>query len=290
MRVAIAGGAGGVGSSVAFNLLVRPEPFDVVVIDRRPQKVLSHVMDLEQVLALGGGRSVRAGEYEELTEADVVVVCAAVRLTENTSRNVYLSGNARIVETIAERLQGWDGILVMVTNPVDALCSRLGGDRRKLLGYTLNDSLRLRTAIAQARGVAAGRVDAWMLGEHGDAGVPIFSRVRIDGEPVRLNAEERATAHEFVRTWYRRHVALNSRRSSTWTTGAGVAQMIRALQEGGETVASVRLAGEYGIEGVSLGVPVTLGPGGVQAIHEWELTDDELAALHRAAEVILRAT
>jgi malate/lactate dehydrogenase len=290
MRVAIAGGAGGVGSSLAFNLLVRPEPFDVVVIDRRPQKVLSHVMDLEQVLALGGGRSVRAGEYDDLSHADVVVVCAAEALTENTSRDVYLAGNARIVAAIAERLRGWDGVLIMVTNPVDPLCTRLGGDRRRVLGYGLNDSLRLRTAIAQARGVPPERVDAWMLGEHGDAAVPIFSRVRIDGEPVVLSEAERRDAHEFVRTWYRRHVALDSRRSSTWTTGAGVAQMIAALRSGGEWVASVRLEGEYGINGVSLGVPITLGPGGVQAIHEWELADDELAALHRAAGVILRAT
>jgi malate dehydrogenase len=290
MKVAIAGGAGGVGSSLAFNLLIRPEPFDVVVIDRRPQKVLSHVMDLEQVLGLGGGRSVRPGEYDDLDQADVVVVCAAVPLTENTSRSVYLEGNARIVAAIAERLRDWDGVMIMVTNPVDALCSRLDGDRRKVLGYGLNDSLRLRTAIGQARGVAAERVDAWILGEHGDAGVPIFSRVRIDGEPVALSTEEQATSLEFVRTWYRRHVALDSRRSSTWTTGAGVAQMIGQLGAGGETVASVRLQGEYGIEGVSLGVPVTLGPGGVEAIHEWELTGEEHAALQRAAEVILRAT
>src|SRR5690349_15114097 len=165
MKVAIAGGAGGVGSSLAFNLLIRPEPFDVVVLDRRPQKVLSHVMDLEQVLGLGGGRSVRAGEYDDLDQADVVVVCAAEALTENTSRSVYLEGNARIVAAIGERLKDWDGVLIMVTNPVDALCSRLDGDRRKVIGYTLNDTLRLRTAIAQARGVAAERVDAWMLGE-----------------------------------------------------------------------------------------------------------------------------
>ena len=289
MKIAIAGGAGGVGSSLAFNLLLRPEPFDVVVIDRRPQKVLSHVMDLEQVLGLGGGRSVRAGEYEDLGEADVVVVCAAESLSENTSRSVYLEGNRRIVEAIAERLRGWDGVLIMVTNPVDALCSRLGGDRAKVLGYTLNDTLRLRTAIARARGVPAGAVEAWMLGEHGDAAVPVFSRVRIHGEPVSLSAAERRDADEFVRTWYRRHVALDSRRSSTWTTGAGVARMVADLIGGGEWVASVRLEGEYGISGVSLGVPVTLGPGGVRAIHEWELAHDELAALRRAADVI-RAT
>src|SRR5262249_26550330 len=119
MKVAIAGGAGGVGSSLAFNLLIRPEPFDVTVIDRRPEKVLSHVMDLEQVLAQGGGRSIRPGEPDELPEADVVVVCASVPLTENTTRDVYLAGNAAILDTIEARLSGWDGVLIMVTNPVD---------------------------------------------------------------------------------------------------------------------------------------------------------------------------
>jgi malate dehydrogenase len=286
MKVAIAGGAGGVGSSLAFNLLLRPEPFEVAVIDRRPQKVLSHVMDLEQVLALGGGRSVRAAGYDDVRDADVVVVCASAPLTENRSRSVYLADNAEIVGAIAERLAGWDGVLVVVTNPVDALCSRLGGDRRRVLGYTLNDSLRLRTAIAQARGAAVGDVDAWMLGEHGDGAVPIFSRVTVGGEPVALSAAEREAAHTFVRTWYRRHVALDSRRSSTWTTGAGVAQMVAALRTGGLWVASVRLDGEYGIEGVSVSVPVTLGPGGAEAIHEWELAPDELAGLRRAAELI----
>jgi malate dehydrogenase len=288
MKVAIAGGAGGVGSSLAFNLLIHPEPFDVVVIDRRPEKVLSHVMDLEQVLGLGGGRSVRAGGYDDLAGADVVVVCAAAPLTENTSRAVYLADNARIVAAIGERLGGWDGVLIMVTNPVDALCTRYGGDRRRVLGYTLNDSLRLRTAIAQARGVPPQAVEAWMLGEHGDAGVPVFSRVTIAGRPVELSDEERSAAHEFVRTWYRRHVALDSRRSSTWTSGAGVARMVAALRAGGEWVASVRLEGEYGIEGVSVGVPVTLGPGGAEAVHEWELAPDELAGLRRAAEAIRR--
>src|SRR3954454_25228104 len=100
MKVAIAGGAGGVGSSLAFNLLIRPEPFDVAVIDRRPEKVLSHVMELEQVVTLRGTGSVRAGDYEDLADADVVVVCASVRLTPSTSRSVYLAGNARIVAAL----------------------------------------------------------------------------------------------------------------------------------------------------------------------------------------------
>jgi malate/lactate dehydrogenase len=290
--VAIAGGAGGVGSSLAFNLLLRPEPYDVIVVDRRPEKVLSHVMDLEQVPALAGGGSVRPGGLDELAEADVVVVCAAAPLTENASRAVYLQDNAAIVAGIAERVG--DALVVMVTNPVDALCTRLvchhGLDRRRVLGYTLNDSLRLRTAVADARGVAAADVGAYVLGEHGDAAVPIFSRITVRGERVTLTAAERELADTFVRTWNRRHVALDSRRSSTWTSGAGAARMVAALRAGADPwPASVVPAGEYGIHGAAVTVPVALGPGGVERIHEWELADDELTALRRAAESVSRA-
>ncbi len=261
---------------------MRPEPFDVRVIDRRPAKVASHVMDLELVPSRG---RVAAGGWDDLAEVGVLVICAATALTANTSREVYLEANAEIVDTIAARLGGWDGVVVMVTNPVDPLVARLAralGDRRRVLGYTLNDSLRLRAAIAASRGVAPAAVEAWVLGEHGDRAVPIFSRVRVDGQPVSLSREERAAAAEFVYTWYRRHVALDSGRSSTWTSGAGAARMIAALAAGGGEpwVASVLLEGEYGLDGVATGVPVTLGPGGVEQILEWELAADELAALN----------
>jgi malate/lactate dehydrogenase len=290
--VAIAGGAGGVGSSLAFNLLLRPEPYDVVVVDRRPEKVLSHVMDLELMAALAGGGRVRPGELDDLAAADVVVICAAAPLTENTSRAVYLRDNAAIVSGIAGRLG--DALVIMVTNPVDALCTclvhRHGLDRRRVLGYTLNDSLRLRTAVAAARGVAPAAVEAYVLGEHGDAAVPVFSRVTVHGAAVTLTAAEREAADTFVRTWYRRHVALDSRRSSTWTSGAGAAHMVAALRNGADPwPASVVLAGEYGIDGAAVTVPVALGPGGAERIHEWELAPDELAGLRTAAEGVSRA-
>jgi malate/lactate dehydrogenase len=259
------------------------------VIDRRPEKVASHVMDLEQVLGLGGARSVTAGGWDDLEGASVLVICAATALSANTSRAVYLHDNTAIVDAIAERLGNWRGVVVMVTNPVDALTARLAqrlDDRRRVLGYTLNDSLRLRSAIGHALGVPADAVEAWVLGEHGDGAVPVFSRVRVNGEPVALDAAQRAAAAEFVRTWYRRHVALDSRRSSTWTSGAGSARMVASLGagDGEQWVASVLLAGEYGLDGVAAGVPVTLGPGGVVAIQEWELAPDELAALRQSSE------
>ena len=293
MRIAIVGGAGGVGASTAFNLLRDGGPDEVVIVDSRPPHITSHVMDFDQVLEQSPGASVRGGDASDFADADIVVVTAAVPLTVNTSRLVYLEQNAAIVDEVADALpDGWDGVVVLVTNPVDPLVlrfrDRTGLDRHRVLGYTLNDSLRLRTGIANAVGAAPGAVDAWMIGEHGDSSVPLWSRVRVGGEPCTLTLEARESAEEYVRTWYVRHVALDSGRSSTWTSGLGVSRMVSAIRDDAGAVwpASLVLEGEYGIDGSAVSVPVILGADGAREVVEWELADDELAALHASADVV----
>ena len=299
MRIAIYGGGGGVGSSAAFNLLLGADSdSEVIVVDSRPAMVESHVLDLEQVLELGGSGVVRGGNTDDVWGADVVVFTAAAPLTVNTSRLDYLAANAAIAGDLVEILGAdgsWPGALVVVTNPIDPICTWIqrstGIDRTRVLGYTLNDSLRLRTGVAKALRIAPGTVDAWVLGEHGDACVPLFDRILVAGEPVELTDEQRAQAEEFLRTWYVRHVALDSGRSSTWTSGSGIARMVRALTAGsGETwPASVVLDGEYGVTGVALTVPVALGRREARVL-EWPLTDEQQQALRRSAEVVRSAT
>jgi malate/lactate dehydrogenase len=265
--------------------------YEIVLVDTRPAMLTSHLMDLEQVLELCPGSTIRQGDESDVAHAELVVVTASVPLTVNTSRLVYLTENAAIADAIAALLtDGWPGVLLMVTNPVDPLVTRThertGIDRRRVLGYTLNDSLRLRTGLAKALGAQAGDVDAWVVGEHGDACVPLLDRVTQEGRPVRPAAAQGEEATAFLHTWYQRHVALDSQRSSTWTSGLGIARMIDAVASRREAVwpASVVLAGEYGIEGVAVGVPVTLGPGGAEEIHEWRLEPESLSALRRSAE------
>jgi malate/lactate dehydrogenase len=300
-RIAIVGAGGGVGSSIAFNLLLREEAYAIDLVDGRSGMTTSHEMDLQQVVAAGASGSVRVVALADVAEADIVVVSASVPLTVNRSRSVYLRDNATILSSVATALgdpAAWPGILLVVTNPVDALCTwlqrRFGFDRHRLLGYTANDSLRLRTAVGSLLGVPSSSVDAWVIGEHGDGCVPLLDRVAVGGEPVRLAAEQRRAAEDFVRSWYVRHVALDSGRSSTWTTGHGVARMIAELRgpasgAGGPWPASVVLDGEYEITGVSLGVPVALGRAGVERVHEWELAPGERRALGAAADVVATA-
>jgi malate dehydrogenase len=291
--VVIAGGGGGVGASVAFSLLLSQLACEVVLLDSREEMVLSHAMDFEQVLEQGVTGSVRQGEAADVAGADVLVVTASAPLTVNDSRMVYLEANAAILAPLLDLLPpAWNGVLIVVTNPVDPLCTwaqrRTGLDRTRILGYTLNDSLRLRTAVAQALGMAPGSVQAWTIGEHGDKAVPLLDRLEVDGRRVVLSPAQRAQVQKFIGGWYIRHVALDSGRSSTWTSGLGVARMVAAcVGPGMETwPASVMLAGEYGIDGVSLSVPVSLAAGGVQQIHEWKLSDSELAGLRAGAQFV----
>ena len=295
VKVTLVGGAGGVGAATAFNLVLMRGGHEIVLVDNRPAMIVSHVMDLEQALELSPGCSVRGGVLDDVQDSDVVVLLSSTPLTAGTSRLEYLAKNAPIADELADELaKGCAGVVVVVTNPVDPLVTRLqrrsGLDRRRILGYTVNDSLRLRTGLARALGVAAGSVEAWVVGEHGDLGVPLFDRVRVDGVQVRPTPAQTEAAEEYLRTWYVRHVALDSGRSSTWTSGLGVARMVSALGGEGELwPASVVLDGEYGVEGVALTVPVTIGRGGAEQIHEWELGAADLAGLHAAAELVRAA-
>jgi malate/lactate dehydrogenase len=257
--------------------------------------ITSHVMDFEQVLEQSPGTRLRGGDLGDLRDSDVAVLVSSAPLVADMPRIEYLAKNASIADAFADALDaGWGGLVIVVTNPVDPLVTRLrartGLERRRILGYTLNDSLRLRTGIAQALGVAPGSVGAWVIGEHGELSVPLYDRVEVDGAPVRLSAEQLAVAEDYRTSWYPRHVALDSARSSTWTSGLGVARMVTALGGSGELwPASVVLEGEYGIRDVAVAVPVTLGRGGAEQIHEWDLGADDLAALHASAEFVRAA-
>lgn len=293
MRISIIGGTGGVGASAALNILRGPDASEVVLIGRRPHMVASHAMDLALVCALDHRNTVRGGDMSDIAASDVVVLTASPPASSSDLRDAALVENGKIAENLASSVPtGWQGLILVVTNPVDALVTwlqkRTGLDRRQVIGYTLNDTLRLRCAVAEQVGVHPAEVTAWVLGEHVESLVPIWNHISVNGDPVQLGPAEREAAAEFVSGWFHRHAKLNAGRSSTWTSGAGVARMVSEIARDRNEVwpASVVLNGEYGHEGIALTVPVTLGRNGVQEVVEWDLEPDAQRGLDRAAEVV----
>ena len=145
--------------------------------------------------------------------------------------------------------------------------------------------------VARALGVKSTQVEGIAIGEHGENQVLLFSSVRVDGQPVAVSEDFKQNIRQEIPNILRSYESLGTGRTAGWTSAVGLAAMVSAITKGTGQVfpCSVVLAGEYGYHGLSMGVPVILGRGGVQQILEWELALDEDEGLKRAADV-LKAT
>jgi len=291
--VGIHGAAGAVGAAAAF-ALAQGGARELVLADVATPRLACLWMDLEMLRAALPGLRISLGDVEELAACDVVVACASVPHRDGAPRSAFFEQNAEILTPLADALAAPPGAcrtLVLVSNPVDALATwlqaRLGG-RIRVVGHTLNDTLRLRVAIARVRGCDPVDVEAWSVGEHGPHAVPLLSRVRVRGEPVTLTNGERAQVLDEVEDWYARWQAHGTGMTSAWTSGWGVAALVRALRDGDSRpwAVSTLLRGTYDVDGVCLTVPALLAPDAPPRPLQWKLDADERAAIAAAAAAI----
>jgi malate/lactate dehydrogenase len=299
VKVSIVGGAGAVGSALAYTLMTSRRSYEIVLMGRRLKAIECQFMDLQALSTVSPSR-LRQGSLDDFSDSNVIVITASVPFDPNrATRAESLGDNAEIVHpyfsAIARLPAEWPGRVIIVTNPIDVFTSWLQQHakfkRLHILGYAWNDCLRLRTTIAKTVAADARKVEAWVIGEHGDAFVPLFDRVRINGRKWQLTSEERAHVLDEMRTWYARWCDLGIARTTSWTTAAGVNAMIENLvhydrwSRRGKWSASVPLSGEYGLRDISVGVPVARKHEDISVL-EWSLGEQETAALHGAAEVV----
>lgn len=291
--ICVIGGAGGVGSAVAASLVAESTAGDICLVDTARDALAVQLMDLELLGALSGPVRVRSGTLDDARDAAIVVMAASVPHRDGASRMAFLHANGALLHTVLDAIGAdWSGTVLMATNPVDPLCllasARL--PNALILGYTVNDSLRLAQGIAAELGCASYRVSAWALGEHGLHIVPLFERTTVDDEPVMLSAVQQSRALRYAEIWYGRWQGHGTGRTSMWTTGAGIAQLIASFTGPPARLmpASVPLSGEYGIDGSCVSVPVRLG-GWRASVVEWSLRSEQLLALRTAADAIAAA-
>jgi len=311
MHVAIIGGAGTIGSTTAYTLAVQRPEIDVSLLDVDEDGVRGHAIGIGHARTLGqlpqfgrsgpvGSVTARQSESASLEDADIAVVAASVpRPVDSAKRGgraAFLDRNLEVASTIAAVLHGHDPIpVVAVSNPVDRIAYRIwketGWDRSYVMGYSLSETARAADRIASLRDVTANEVYCPIAGEHGEHVVPLFSWLRIDGEPVELTAAERTIVKDYIRDIPYDVIDLRgAEETSRWVTGQGVARLVSGLVDGGfdgnPIALSVPLDGEYGLEDVCVGVPVELSRNGIDRVLEWDLPEEELEGLRAAAESI----
>ncbi len=291
MKVTIIGAAGCVGMSVAFHIAASGLADEVLLMDVRDNLVRHHAMDLSTAVS-GLDVKVEAGGYEDMAGTDVVIDAAGLHGDITADRSELLVNNTRLVRDTALKLQENcpDAVIITAVNPVDPLNYALwlagGFERRQVIGYSFNDTLRFREFVAGAKGVEVSRVEALTIGEHGLTQVPLFSSVRIDGEAVLFSDQEKQQIRSAYPAFFERLEGLKAGRTTGWTCAVGLATLTRAVaQDTGEILAgSAILDGEYGQSGLSIGVPIRLGKTGILEILEWDLAADEQVALEHSAE------
>jgi malate dehydrogenase len=291
-KVSIIGAAGTVGAAAGYSLALRDVVEELVFVDIPEQEdvTVGQAADANHGIAYDSNTVVRQGGYEDTAGSDVVVITAGIPREPGQTRIDLAGDNAPIMADIQSSLAEYSDDFVSLTtsNPVDLLNRHLyeSGDRAReqVIGFGGRlDSARFRYVLAERFDVPVRNVEATILGEHGDAQVPVFSKVRVDGRDPEFDAAER---EEILAELQESAMDVIERKGATeWGPATGVAHMVEAILRDTGTVlpASVKLEGEFGQDDVALGVPVRLGSDGVEEIVEWDLSAHEAELLEEAA-------
>jgi len=292
-KVSIVGAAGTVGAAAGYNIALEDIADEVVFVDIPEQEdvTVGQAADTNHGIAYDSNTAVRQGDYAATEGSDVVVITAGLPRSPGDTRLDLAEDNAPIMDDIQSSLDEHNDDYVSITtsNPVDLLNRHLyeQGDRSReqVIGFGGRlDSARFRYVLSERFDVPVQNVDATILGEHGDSQVPVFSKVRVDGEDLTFSDTEK---EEILEDLQQSAMNVIERKGATeWGPARGVAHMVEAiLHDTGEVLpASVVLDGEFGHDDVGFGVPAKLGSDGVEEIVEWELDEFEQEQMQEAAD------
>lgn len=295
-------GTGNVGVAAAYALFNQRIASEIILVDLNKERAEGEAMDLMHGQLLVGNVKVRAGGYEDLKEAQVVVVTAGVgQKSSDESRLQLLNRNAEVFDKIISELDKYapQAILIIATNPVDILTyvsQKLSSrDPKRIIGTgTLLDTARFRALLGRYYDVDPRSVHAYILGEHGDSEVPIWSQANIGGKPIlkntilgkpfnrddlnRIFEESKNAAYEIIK----RKGFTNS------AIGVVIARIVEGILEDEKSVIPITVYcdGKYSIEDVCMSLPTSLGIEGIKHIMTPDLDGKEIKGLRKSANIL----
>jgi len=285
-------GVGNLGSCIAYEIACRGLVDRIVLVDVYYELAEGNAADIAQAVAFRNNTEVIAGNYEDAKESKVIVVTAGKpRTPDMKSRMDLLEANRKIIVSVASDLKKLGGtpVVITLTNPVDimnyVMWKSTGMDRRRVLGSAgMLDSARFRTVLSTKYEVPSLDVDAYVIGEHGDNQVPVFSQVTIKKQKMTFSETERI---KIVNRLKDSALQVISKKGATiYAPASNTANIIEAIikDEKKMAVCSFVLNGEYSLKGVSLGVPVILDCNGIEKVLEWDLDEREKTLFYKGAD------
>ena len=285
---------------MAQHVALRELADEVVLVDVAGDLPRGKALDLWEAAPIAGSdcRLIGSNGYDETRGSEVVVITAGLARRPGMSRDDLLAKNTEIVRGVAEEVRSGspDAVVIVVSNPLDAMAyvtlRVTGFPRERVIGMAgVLDSARFRSFIALELDVSVEDTHAFVLGGHGDSMVPLARYSSVAGIPLpRLLPPDRVEALiERTRKGGGEIVQLLGSGSAYYAPGAAVAQMVESIVRDKKRIlpCAVWLEGEYGLEGMFVGVPVKLGRRGVEQVLEIDLESDERDALHRSAAEVL---
>jgi L-lactate dehydrogenase len=301
MKIGIVG-AGAVGSTAAFALVMRGLASEVVLVDAKAELARAQAEDVLHAVPFSAPTRVWAGGPDALAGASVVVVTAGTAQKPGETRLQLLHRNAAIVRSVVEDIveHAPEAVIVVATNPVDVMTlvtTEVAGrpDGRVFGTGTMLDTARFRALIAAHVDVASQSVHGYVLGEHGDSEVLAWSTADVGGLPLAafaaqrqrpIDDEARARIDEGVR--HAAYSIIEGKGSTHFGIASGIARLVRAIRGDERAVLTVSMVTPdvAGVEGVSLSLPRIVGAGGVAHTFMPKLSDGEREALAESARIL----
>lgn len=296
-KVTVVGG-GNVGATCALRIAEK-ELADVVIVDIMEGVPQGKALDLMQSGPVQGYDCTLAGanDYEPTANSDVVVITAGFPRKPGMSRDDLLMANYEVVKGASEQVAKYspNAIVIVVTNPLDAMCwtawKATGFSRNRVIGMAgILDTARFRAFISMELGVSMENVVAMVLGGHGDTMVPMLRYSSVSGIPLAdlIPADRLEEIVTRTRNGGAEIVKLLKTGSAFYAPAAGAVEMVESILKDKKKVVpcAALLEGEYGYNGLFVGVPVKLGSNGIEKIYELNLNDAEKAMLKVSADAV----
>lgn len=295
-------GAGNVGASAAYALLNQTICEELILVDLNTTRAQAHAQDLSDAAAyMPGMINISCREARDCADVDIAVITVSGgALKPGQTRLDELKSTANIVHSIVPQMMagGFNGIFLIATNPCDIITWQVwqlsGLPRHQVIGTGVwLDTTRLRRTLAQELDIGAQSIDAFILGEHGDSQFPVWSHSSVYGSPI-----EQVYQHRTGKRLDRQAMADQVRKlgfeiyagkgCTEYGIAGTIAEICRNIFTGSHRALAISciLDGEYGVEGVAIGVPAVLAQNGVQQVIELQLAPEEREKFARSVEVI----